>query len=32
VPRTYSLNFEYVDANGVLRSCVVPNLKIVNRS
>lgn len=30
--RTYSLNIEWVDDKGVLRSCVVPNLKIVNRS
>lgn len=28
----YSLSFEYVDASGVLRSCVAPNLKIINRS
>jgi hypothetical protein len=28
----YSLSFEYVDPSGVLQSCVVPNLKIINRS
>jgi hypothetical protein len=28
----YSLSFEYVDSSGVLQSCVVPNLKIINRS
>ena len=30
--RTYTLSFEWVDAQGVMRSCVVPNLKIINRS
>lgn len=30
--RTYSLSFEWPDASGALQSCVVPNLKIINRS
>lgn len=30
--RLYSLNIEWIDAQGVLQSCVVPNLKIINRS
>jgi hypothetical protein len=30
--RDYSLSFEWIEAQGVLRSCVVPNLKIINRS
>jgi hypothetical protein len=30
--RTYSLSYEWIDPQGVLRSCVVPDLKIINRS
>ena len=31
-PLTYSLNMEWIDEQGVLRACVIPDLKIVNRS
>jgi hypothetical protein len=32
VTLNYSLTFEWIDAQGVLQSCVVPNLRIINRS
>lgn len=31
-PLNYSLAIEWVNAQGVLQSCVVPNLRIINRS
>lgn len=32
VERNYSLSFEWIDDQGVLKSCVVPDLKIINKS
>lgn len=30
--RSYSIKIEWIDPQGTLQSCVVPNLRIINRS
>lgn len=32
IERSYSLSIEWIDPEGVMRSCVVPDLRIINRS